>query len=181
MSFEDFVNKIPIVGGLFDTKSDEEKALERKQKQLAEDAKRRAELIGPARMMALNQSMLAFAPRNKMMGEMFGPGAAFTGQQIGDMTANPMPQQSDPRVVETAGQLQRYGLNSYEDVLAFNKEHGQHLTDSRGFLAAKQYLDQQKAAAEKEKQRRAGIDQAFAPAAPITPTAPTQAAPVRRY
>jgi hypothetical protein len=179
---EDVLAKIPILGPLSGAETEEEKALLRKQKQLAEDAKRRAEITGPARMAALNQSMLAFAPRNRVMAQMFGPEAAFTGKQMADMSANPMgPTPGDPQVVKLAGQLQQYKLNSYEDVLAFNKQTGQHLTDPKGFAQAKQYLDQQKAAEDAEKNRRTGLEQAFALPPPTAPNAPDQAAPVRRY
>jgi hypothetical protein len=179
---EDVLAKIPIVGPLSGAETEEQKALVRQQKRMAEDAKRRAEIMGPARLQAMNQQMLAFGPRNKMMAEMFGPDAAFTGKQIADMTANPMgAPQGDPKTAQVAQQLQKYGLKSYEDVLAFNKQTGSHLTDSKGFMQAQQLMEQQKKAADDEKKRRAGLDQAFAVGPGPAPLAPTQAAPVRRY
>src|SRR3954468_4262193 len=71
-----------------------------KQKQIAEEARKRQEEQHAARMQALGQNMLAFAPRNAAMAQMYGPQAAFSGQQIADMTADPNgpPKSGDPMV-----------------------------------------------------------------------------------
>jgi hypothetical protein len=179
---EGILAKVPVLGPLLGAETEEQKELVRQQKRMAEDAKRRAELAGPARLQAMNQQVMAFAPRNKLMAEMFGPDAAFTGKQIGDMTANPMgAPQGDPQTAKLAQQLKKYGLKSYEDVLAFNKQTNSRLTDSQGFMKAMQLMDQQRTAEEAEKKRRAGLDAAFATGPGPAPIAPTQAAPVRRY
>jgi hypothetical protein len=179
---EDVLARVPIIGPLSGAETDEQKALVRQQKRMAEDAKRRAAIMGPARLQSMNQQVQAFGPRNKMMAEMFGPDAAFTGKQMGDMTANPMgPPQGDPKTAHLVEELKKYGLKSYEDVLAFNKQNDRRLTDSKGFMQAHQLMEQQAKAAEDERKRRAGLDQAFATGPGPAPLAPTQAAPVRRY
>ena len=90
---EDARSKIPILNSLTGAESDAQKALIKKQNQLADEARKRQVQMQEARMNALGQSMLAFAPRNAMMAQMFGPQAAFTPQQMGQMVQNPMPQQ----------------------------------------------------------------------------------------
>jgi uncharacterized protein YukE len=87
MSFEDFMDKMPVIGSF--TRSDEEKALVKKQKQMSGEARARLDQSRQTSMNALGQSMLAFAPQNQMMAQMFGPGAAFSGQQMAQMTADP--------------------------------------------------------------------------------------------
>jgi hypothetical protein len=167
---EGILAKVPVLGPLLGAETEEQKELVRQQKRMAED------------LQAMNQQVMAFAPRNKLMAEMFGPDAAFTGKQIGDMTANPMgAPQGDPQTAKLAQQLKKYGLKSYEDVLAFNKQTNSRLTDSQGFMKAMQLMDQQRTAEEAEKKRRAGLDAAFATGPGPAPIAPTQAAPVRRY
>lgn len=181
---EDFLARVPILGPLLGAETEEQKALVKQQKRMAEDAKRREAIMGPARLQAMNQSMTAFAPRNKLMAEMFGPDAAFTGKQIADMTANPLgtAPQGDPKVAKLAEQLDRYGLKTYADVQRFNKETDSLLTDSRGFLAADQYRQQKRRAEEAEAKRRAGHESAFAVGPGPAPINPVKAAPVRgRY
>ncbi len=82
-------SKIPLLGGLTGAKSDAEKALIKKQQQMAEEAKRRQAMNEQSRMNAVSQQMLAFGPRNQMMAQMFGPDAAFTPQQFAQMAGNP--------------------------------------------------------------------------------------------
>jgi hypothetical protein len=86
---EDTVARIPLVGGLVGAETDAQKALVKKQEQLAAEAKKRAEMNQKARMQALGQSMLAFNPQNQMMAQMFGPQAAFSPQQFAQMGADP--------------------------------------------------------------------------------------------
>jgi hypothetical protein len=66
-----------------------EKALIKKQEELAEAAKARQIQVQQEGMNRLGQQMLAMVPQNRMMAEMFGPEAAFTGQQMGQMAADP--------------------------------------------------------------------------------------------
>lgn len=90
---EDARSKIPILNSLTGAESDAQKALVQKQKQLAEETRKRQVQMQEARMNALGQSMLAFAPRNAALAQMFGPQAAFSPEQMGQMVQNPMPQQ----------------------------------------------------------------------------------------
>lgn len=86
---DDTMAKIPIFGPLSGAKTDEEKRLIEKQKQMAEEAKKRQVEQQRMRMNALGQQMLAFNPQNQMMAQMFGPEAAFTPQQMAQMAADP--------------------------------------------------------------------------------------------
>lgn len=86
---EDTRSKIPLIGGLTGAQSDAEKALIKKQQQMAEDARKQKIANEQARMNALGQQMLAFNPRNQVMAQMFGPEAAFSPQQMGQMAADP--------------------------------------------------------------------------------------------
>jgi hypothetical protein len=86
---EDTRSKIPLLGGLTGAQSDAEKALIKKQQQMAEDAKKQKAMNEQARMNALAQQMLAFNPRNQVMAQMFGPEAAFNPQQMAQMAQNP--------------------------------------------------------------------------------------------
>jgi hypothetical protein len=87
---EDTMSKIPGLNAIGGYQSDADKALIEKQKQLAEEAKRREEANAQARLQALGQSMLAFNPRNQMMAQMFGPEAAFSPEQFAQMGSDPM-------------------------------------------------------------------------------------------
>lgn len=86
---ENTLSKIPVVGGLMGAQSDAEKALLKKQEQMAAETKAQQEKNARMRMQALGQSMLAFNPQNQMMAQMFGPQAAFTPQQFSQMAADP--------------------------------------------------------------------------------------------
>lgn len=90
---EDELARIPVVGGLLGAQSDEQKALLKKQQQMADELKRRAQQNQQARMNALGQQMLAFNPQNQLMAQMFGPDAAFTPDQFAQMVADPMANQ----------------------------------------------------------------------------------------
>jgi len=86
---EDTVARLPVVGGLLGAQPDSQKALLKKQEQLAAEAKKRAAQNAQMRMQALGQSMLAFNPQNQMMAQMFGPQAAFSPQQMAQMSSDP--------------------------------------------------------------------------------------------
>lgn len=87
---EDTMSGIPVLNTLTGSKSDEEKALLKKQEQMAAELRRRAQQNQQARMNALGQQMLAFNPQNQMMAEMFGADAAFSPQQFAQMAVDPM-------------------------------------------------------------------------------------------
>jgi hypothetical protein len=86
---ENTMSKIPVLNALGGYEPDSQKALIKKQEQLAAEAKKRADENQRARMNALGQSMLAFNPQNQMMAQMFGPQAAFSPQQFAQMTGDP--------------------------------------------------------------------------------------------
>lgn len=86
---EDTLGRIPILNGISGSQTDSQKALIKKQKQLEEESKKRAQQNAQARMQALGQSMLAFNPQNQMMAQMFGPQAAFSPEQFAQMGADP--------------------------------------------------------------------------------------------
>lgn len=65
------------------------KALLEKQKQMAAEFEQQRLAQHQQRLQALNQQTMAFAPRNQMMAQMFGPEAAFTPQQFADMASDP--------------------------------------------------------------------------------------------
>jgi hypothetical protein len=80
----------------------EESALLEKQQQLAQEAKVRQGQQQDARMNSLGQQLLAFNPRNQMMSQMFGPGAAFTPEQMAQMVQG-SPPPNDPYLATYAG------------------------------------------------------------------------------
>lgn len=69
----------------------EEKALLAKQAQMAKEAEAHRYQVQESRMNALGQQLLAYNPRNQMMAQMFGPGAAFAPTDFAQMVQNPMP------------------------------------------------------------------------------------------
>lgn len=82
---------VGIIGaglGLFGD-DDAAKRLQKKQAEMAEEAKRRQAEAAQQRMQALGQQMLAFNPQNQMMAQMFGPEAAFSPQQMAQMSNDP--------------------------------------------------------------------------------------------
>jgi len=95
---EDTMARIPLLGGLMGSKTDAQKALLKKQEEMAKEAKKRMQLNQESSMQALGQSMLAFNPLNQAMAEMYGPEAAFTPQAMAQMVQNPNgpPQLGDP-------------------------------------------------------------------------------------
>jgi hypothetical protein len=86
---EDTMSKVPGLNAIGGYQSDSEKALLAKQQQMADDLKKRQADNERQRMNALGQQLLAFNPRNQMMAQVFGPEAAFTPQQMGQMAADP--------------------------------------------------------------------------------------------
>ena len=86
---EDTMSRVPVLNAIGGYQADSQKALIKKQQELAEDAKKRAKQNQQARMQALGQSMLAFNPQNQMMAQMFGPQAAFSPQQMAQMSSDP--------------------------------------------------------------------------------------------
>lgn len=86
---EDAMSKVPVLNAIGGYESDAQKALIKKQEELAAEAKKRQEINQRMRMQALGQSLLAFNPQNQMMAQMFGPQAAFSPQQFAQMGNDP--------------------------------------------------------------------------------------------
>lgn len=102
------LGKIPIIGGIFGGSSDAEKALVRRQQQMADMVRRRHEQqrLQAPQLQATAQQMLAFDPLNRAMASMHGPNAAFAPQQMANMVQNPNP---FPGIDEWARQQQGGG------------------------------------------------------------------------
>lgn len=80
----------PTLNAIFGGRTKEEKALLDKQRQMAEEMQLRREQQSQQQFDLLGQKMLAFAPRNRMMAQMFGPEAAFSPTEFAGMVQNPM-------------------------------------------------------------------------------------------
>ncbi len=88
-----------VLGG----RTKEQDALIAKQEQLAHEAQVRQGQQQDARMNALGQQLLAFNPTNQMMAQMFGPGAAFTPEQVATMAQGQPPPALDQSLVDYRG------------------------------------------------------------------------------
>lgn len=86
---EDFIAKIPLIGPLTGAKTNEYKALLKKQEEMAKAAEARAAQQHQQGLQGLSQGMMAFGPRNQMMAQMFGPEAAFSPDQMAAMVSDP--------------------------------------------------------------------------------------------
>jgi hypothetical protein len=95
---EDTTAKLPVLGSLTGSRTDEYKALIKKQEQMAREAAAQRKAQHQQGLQSLGQSLAAFGPRNQMMAQMFGPEAAFTPQQIGAMSADPAGPPKPPMV-----------------------------------------------------------------------------------
>lgn len=184
-----------LAGGLlggFGAFSDDsaQRRLIRKQEELAREAEERRRQQQQASVAGLNQQLLSFGPRNQMMGEMFGPGAAFTSQQVADMGADPMggPQADYPWI--KAAYEQGWDRGSVSD---FAQRMGQTgVVDGKREIpdwkktkgdwdTLQEYARQRREYEERERQRRLQLDANFQPAQGPAPLAPAQAAPAGKY
>ncbi len=152
---EDTMSKVPVVGSLLGAESNERKALRKKQQEMGADFKKRQRMNERARMNALGQKMLAFAPQSQMMAQMFGPEAAFSPQQMGAMSADPM---------------------------AMNQEQlsAMHAEGMKTGGSADDYIRERDRMAEDQK-RRAGVEAAFAPTQGPAPLQKVKPQAARRY
>lgn len=97
-----FINGLPIVGGvasnLWGDPSQEgvQKAFGQARHDMAVN---RSDMMD-ARMNAMNQSAMAFGPRNQMLGQMMG--GQGPAMDMSQMLQNPMPQQMQSRIREAA-------------------------------------------------------------------------------
>lgn len=180
---EDLVAQIPVVNSVTGAKSDSEKQLLKKQEQLAREAKQRAQLNEQMRMRALQQSIGAFAPQNRVMAQMFGPDAAFSGKEMADMTANPMPSQLQPpseNAARLTQQIPGLGGMSNQQVYELAQRSGGKLP-KESLFEAWNYAKQKKAEDDKEAARRAQVEAAFAPQPGPAPIQMPRAQAARRY
>jgi hypothetical protein len=180
MSFEDFMDKMPVIGSF--TRSDEEKALVKKQREMAEEARRQLEQSRQTSMQALGQSMLAFNPQNQMMAQMFGPQAAFSPQQMAQMSADPAGgPQADQWIMDAVAR----GEAEMPAAQWMNERGpGRNASGKDGERAAQQLSAiQAHARAMKEyEEKRRKLEGAFSPLPQgPAPIQQTQAAPGRRY
>jgi hypothetical protein len=182
---EDLLSKIPVVNSLTGATSDEQRALEKKQKEMAREAALQAERQRRQQLQSTSQQLMAFGPRNQMMAQVYGPEAAFTGQQMAQLAADPggAPQHSDPRMQK----LYEQGLldRPYEQQLRMMGDAGLKLDGPDSNRARLQdaaaHADKVAAWKAQEAARRAQIEAAFGTPQGPAPIAPTRAAPARRY
>jgi len=180
MSFEDFIDKVPVLGSF--TRSDEEKNLVKKQKAMAEEARKRQEQSRQTSMQALGQSMLAFNPQNQMMAQLFGPQAAFSPQQMAQMTADPA---GGPQADQWIKDAVARGEHKMPVSQWMNERGpGRNASGKDGQRAAEQLsaIKAHARAVEEAEERRRKLEGAFSPLPQgPTPIQQTQAAPGRRY
>ena len=99
-----FINGLPVVGGITSNlwgDPDQEAMQEAFAKAKQMQAKSRAYAMD-GRMNAMNQSALAFGPRNQMLGEMMGKGPGQNAMDLAPMLKNPMPQQQQQDIRDAA-------------------------------------------------------------------------------
>ena len=180
---EDLVAQIPVVNSLTGAKSDSEKELLKKQEQMAREAERRAQRNEQMRIRALSQAAGAFAPQNRVMAQMFGPDAAFSGKEMADLTANPMPSQLAPpsqHAAQLVQQIPGLGTMSNQQVYDLAQRSGGRLS-KESLFEAWNYAKQKQAEDDKEAARRAQVESAFGTPQGPAPINPVQAAPSRRF
>lgn len=101
---EDFASRIPVVGSIFGARSDEAKALERAQKQLAKDLEKRHGQVRSSQMQQMTNRLAAFSPMNQHLAERMGPQAAFSPDAMAKFAEDPMgPPEIDPSLVDYRG------------------------------------------------------------------------------
>ncbi len=93
---EDLASKIPGYGALTGSKSNAQKDLEKKQKEIAAQMAAYRPQLRNANMNSLTQQLGAFGPRNAMLAQFAGPQAAFSGEQFAQMGADPFGQTPIP-------------------------------------------------------------------------------------
>lgn len=180
---ENTLAQIPVVNSLTGSKSDSEKELLKKQEQLAREAERRAQRNEQMRIRALAQGAGAFAPQNRMMAQMFGPDAAFSGKEMAALTANPMPSQLTPpsqNAARLAQQIPGLGGMTNQQVYELAQRSGGQLP-KESLFEAWNYAKQKKAEEDQEAARRSQVEAAFGTPQGPAPINPVQAAPSRRY
>lgn len=181
--------------GLFgDDESEAQAALVRKQEQMAREARAREDELRRAGLASMAQTMGAFAPRNAMMAQMFGPEAAFSGEQMANMTADPAAIQgpNGPALkapypwIQDAYDRGQHTLAPAQLAETLHPGLGRSgpIRGEQWEKARREYQELQDYARQREEwEAREGARRAnFAPGAQgPAPIAPTQPAPARRY
>lgn len=99
-----FINSMPLMGGITSNiwgdpnQEAHQRSFDEAQKLMA---KQRAYMMD-GRMNAMNQSALAFGPRNQMLGEMMGKGQGQNAMDLAPMLQNPMTQQHQTDIRQAA-------------------------------------------------------------------------------
>lgn len=92
-----------VANKIWGGRTDEQKDLIKKGEEIAAQLKVRQGQQQDARMHALGQQMLAFNPTNKMMAQIYGPGAAFQPEQMAQMAQGTAPAPIDPSLINYKG------------------------------------------------------------------------------
>lgn len=137
---EDFASRLPVVGSIFGARSNESKALERAQKQLAKDLQQRHGQVRSSQMQQMTNRLAAFSPMNAHLAERMGPQAAFSPDAMAKFAEDPMgPPQIDPSLIDYRG------------------------TDPNKQAAVEQYFKDRDKYRQEEAARKAQLQAAFAP------------------
>jgi hypothetical protein len=171
---EDTTSKIPVLGSLTGAKSDEYKALLKKQEEMAKEMAARRQQQHNQSLQGLSQSMLAFNPRNQMMAQMFGPEAAFTPQQFAAMAQDPAGPPKPPMVKEGSQQhgeiaqaiMDKMGKGSGLDGDGMVSVAGYTGNDPAVQKEVEKYVAQLKEYNEREARRRQMLEQGMSPIGP---------------
>lgn len=183
---------LPIIGGFFGGQSDAEKALVRKQEQMAAEVRRRQQqqALQAPQLQGTAQSMLAFNPLNQAMARMYGAESAFTPAQLAKMVQNP---NAFPGIDEWQRQQPGGGVGGQEKMNAMLRgdrtpPQPQSLTNYQGNdpkiqAQVEEYLRQKQMYEEAERRRRETIMGGFQEPGPgPAPLGPRLApAPGRRF
>lgn len=193
------LGNIPIVGGLFGGggESDAEKALKRKQMELAARAEQRAQQqrLQAPQLQGSAQQLLAFDPMNQAMARMYGPESAFTPSQLAKMVQNPqgMPgiddwaKQQGFAPTKQQGQAQVNAI-AHNDQKAYDNASGDQTlvnytgTDPEVQKRIEEYLRQKRLFDEAEQRRKDTIMSGFREPGPgPEPLQMGAPAPARRF
>lgn len=180
---ENTIAQVPVLNSLTGAKSDSEKELLKKQEQLAREAEQRARRNEQMRIRALAQGIGAFAPQNRVMAQMFGPDAAFSGKEMANLTANPMPSELGEPSGYTARIMQQIpGLGGMTNQQVYDlAQRSGGMLPKESLFEAWNYARQKKAEDDREAARRSQVEAAFGTPQGPAPINPVQAAPARRY
>jgi hypothetical protein len=178
--------------GFLDPDDEDQKKLIRKQEQMAREARAREDSLRRAGLQSLGQTMGAFGPRNRAMAEMFGPEAAFSGEEVANMTADPEAirgKDGAPALKAPYPWIQdaydRGEHNMPLDLYSYKALGTDTLSQEQKeshYLQLQEYARQRREWEAQEGARRAAAVKAFTPTSDGPARIPTtQAAPAKRY